>query len=349
MDEAISRAPRTRVTLKQIADAAGVHPATVSRALNPETSAMISDDTRERVIATAERLGYTPSIPARTLRHGRSDTVGIVVANLENPYTGRIIRGVENALEGRGIMALIAETQDDRDRMARVVGHLLGRNVDAIICTGARQGSDRLLRKTFDQIPVVLVDRTLEGSGLSTVAPDDVAGGRLAARHLLELGHLRLAQIEGPDDISSFRRRSAGFVAEVAEWSGELAKVGDVALEPTVEEGRRLTELILDEDDPPTAIFAQNDLMALGVLAALKERRLTCPDDISLVGYDDLPFTGFTSPPLTTIHLPGYQLGRMAAEVAVAMSEDPSHQVSDLTVTPRVTLRSSTAPMEDGR
>jgi LacI family transcriptional regulator len=347
LDEAATRGSMPRVTLKQIADQAGVHPATVSRALNRETAAMISDETRERVLATAESLGYVPNIPARTLRHGRSDTVGIVVANLENPYTGRIIRGVENALEGRGIMALVAETQDDRDRMARVVGHLLSRNVDSIICTGARQGTERLLRKTFDQIPVVLVDRTLFGSGLSTVAPDDVAGGRLAARHLLELGHRRLAQIEGPGDISSFERRSAGFLAEVAEWGSELVEADDAALEPTVEEGHRLADLLLDHDPAPTAIFAQNDLMALGVMAVLKERELVCPTDISLIGYDDLSFTEFTSPPLTTVHLPGYQLGRMAAEIAVAMAEDPSHQVTDLTVTPRVTVRSSTAAPRD--
>jgi LacI family transcriptional regulator len=331
------------VTLKQIADRAGVHPATVSRALNRETAAMISDETRERVLATAESLGYIPSIPARTLRHGRSETIGIVVADLENPYTGRIIRGVENALEGRGIMALVAETQDDADRMARVTGHLLSRNVDAIICTGARQGYDRLLRKTYEQIPVVLVDRMLPGSGLSTVAPDDIVGGRLAARHLLDLGHRRLAQLEGPTDISSFERRSAGFAAEVAEAGAELVEVTDVAVEPSVNEGRRLMSLLLDDRPAPSAVFAQNDFLALGVLAVLRDRGLRCPEDISLIGCDDLPFAEFTSPPLTTVHLPGYQLGRMAAEVAVSMTEDPSQQASDLTVTPWITIRESTA------
>lgn len=309
---------------------------------------MISEETRDRIVATAENLGYTPSIPARTLRDGRSHTMGIVVANIENEYTGRIIRGVENALEGRGIMALIGETQDDSDRMARVVSSLLSRNVDGIICTGARQSSDRLLRKTYDQVPVVLVDRSLIGSGLSTVAPDDIVGGRSAARHLLELGHRRIAQIEGSSDISSFERRSAGFAAEVADWGAELVEVGDQAFEPSVSEGRRLTDLLLDSGPCPTGIFAHNDLMALGALAAMQERGLRCPEDISLVGCDDLPITEFTSPPLTTVHLPGYQLGRMAADLAVALTEDPAQPASDLRVVPQLTVRGSTSAVIGG-
>jgi LacI family transcriptional regulator len=334
--------PAPRVTLKQIAEAAGVHPATVSRALNPESSTMISEETRDLVLAKAAELGYQPNIPARTLRDGRSETVGIVVANLENPYTGRIIRGVENALEGRGVMALVAETQDDVDRMGRVVGHLLSRSVDGIICTGARLGTERLLRKAYEQVPIVLVDRTIAGTSLPTVAPDDVIGGMIAAEHLLELGHRRLAQIAGSADISSFERRVEGFTKAVADGGGEIVGSDERAAEPSVEEGYRLMGRLLDGPARPTGVFAHNDLMALGVIAALRDRGVECPGEVSVVGYDDLPVTEFTSPPLTTVHLPGYQLGRMAADVVVAMADDPHHQPSDLTVTPRITVRGST-------
>lgn len=337
-------APKSRVTLKQIADLAGVHPATVSRALNPETSNMISEETRERVLHTAEELGYTPSIPARTLRDGRSNTMGVVVANLENAYTARMIRGVENALEGRGVMALIAETQDDPDRMSRIVTHLLGRSVDGIICTGARAGSERLMKKAYEQVPVVLVDRTLPGSGLPTVAPDDVIAGRVAAEHLLELGHRRLAQLAGPSDISSFERRAEGFSAAVIAAGADLIGAANRATEPSVDEGGRLMSTLIESGDIPTGVFVHNDLMALGVLRALSKNALACPEDVSVVGCDDLPLTEYTSPPLTTVALPGYQLGRMAAEIAVAMAEDPTHAASDLTVTPRITVRDSTSP-----
>jgi len=335
--------PSARVTLKRIAEAAGVHPATVSRALDPEKSAMISDETRALVLEKAAELDYHPSIPARTLRHGRSATIGVIVADLENPYTARMIRGIENALEGRGIMALIAETQDDVDRMGRVISNLLSRSVDAIITTAARKGTERLLRKAYAQVPVVLADRSLVGGGLFTVAPDDLLGGQLAGKHLTDLGHRTVAEVAGPSDVSSFERRSSGF-RQAAEAAGaRVIEAGDTAIEPTVPEGRRIARLIFDGQETVTGVFAHNDLMALGVLDVLHERSLRCPEDVSVVGYDDLPLTAYTTPPLTTVRLPGYQLGRMAAEIAVSLSEaegDPT----DLTIAPTLVERDSTGP-----
>jgi len=306
---------------------------------------MVSDETRSFVQEKAAELGYEPSIPARTLRHGRSDTMGVIVADLENPYTGQMVRGMENALEGRGIMALIAETQDDVDRMGRVVSHLFSRSVDAIISTAARRGTEAILNKAYQRVPVVLADRSLPGSGLRTVAPDDVLGGRLVAEHLLELGHRKVAQLIGPPGISSFERRTQGFQTTIEQGGGELIDVGDVARDPTVDEGRRLTDRLLAQGELPTAIYAQNDLMALGVLDRLTTLGYRCPQDISIVGCDDLQLTAFTSPPLTTVKLPGYQLGRMAAEMAVALAEDASVEITDLTLTPALIVRRSTAPI----
>jgi LacI family transcriptional regulator len=347
-NEAEPGASPRRVTLKRIADLAGVHPATVSRALDPEKSSMISEETRARILEKASELDYQPNIPARTLRHGRSATMGVVVADLENPYTGRIIRGIENALEGRNIMALIAETQDDVDRMGRVLTHLISRSVDAIITTAARRGTERILKKAYFQVPVVLADRSLEGAGLHTVSPDDILGGKIAAEHLIGLGHTRVAQIAGPLDISSFERRTKGFGEAMTRAGVEMVDLGEVAREPSVSEGRRLTERLLERGQPPTGIFAQNDLMALGVLDALTERGFRCPEEVSIVGYDDLPLTAYTSPPLTTVRLPGYQLGRMAAEVAVSLSEDPQAEATTLSVAPSLVVRrSSASPVAD--
>lgn len=343
-DESPRRTPSKRVTLKRIAELAGVHPATVSRALDPEKSTMISEETRARVVEKAAELDYQPNIPARTLRQSRSATMGIVVADLENPYTGRMVRGIENALEGRGIMALIAETQDDIDRMGRVLNHLISRSVDAIITTAARRGTERALKKAYNHVPVVLADRSLVGAGIHTVAPDDILGGRLAAEYLLGLGHTQLAQLTGPADISSFERRTEGFGNIVQAAGAELIEVGENAREPSVAEGRRLTEVLIRRGTMPSAIFAHNDLMALGVLDALNEFGITCPDEISIVGYDDLPLIAYTSPSLTTIRLPGYYLGRMAAEMAVALSEDPMTDASDLTIAPSLVVRKSSAP-----
>jgi LacI family transcriptional regulator len=240
-------------------------------------------------------------------------------------------------------MAMIAETQDDVDRMGRVISNLLSRSVDAIITTAARKGTERVLRKAYDQVPVVLADRSLVGGGLFTVAPDDVLGGRLAAQHLIELGHTSLVEIAGPADVSSFERRSTGFRQAAASAGVEVAEVADTAIEPTVAEGRRIARAILDTQSNVTCFFAHNDLMALGVLDVLNERGLRCPEDVSVVGYDDLPLTAYTTPALTTVRLPGYQLGRMAAEIAVSLSEadgDPT----DLTIAPTLVERESTGP-----
>lgn len=334
-------APR-RVTLKEIADAAGVHPATVSRALSRERSSLVSDDTRRVVEEKASELGYMPSMAARTLRRGRSDTIGVVVADLTNPYTSQVIRGIENALEGRGIMAFVVETQDDVERLGRVVNHLFGRSIDAIISTAARQGTEGILRKAERQVPVVLADRSLPGSGLSTVAPDDVLGASLVAQHLLSLGHRRVAQLSGPPGVSSFARRTAGFKEVIADGGGEVLDAGDSASDPNVAEGSRLTDRLLAEDEPPTAIFAQNDLLALGALSSVQAHGNRCPSDISLVGYDDMPLTEYTNPPLTTVRLPGYQLGRMAAELAVSLTEDNQAESTDLRLSPSLVVREST-------
>ncbi|HEX9853763.1 MAG TPA: LacI family DNA-binding transcriptional regulator [Acidimicrobiia bacterium] len=334
-----------RVTLREIAAHAGVHPATVSRALSDEKSAMVSDATRARVVRKAAELGYEPSIPARTLRQGRSQTMGVIVADLGNPYTGQIVRGIENALEGRGIMALIAETQDDIDRMGRVLNHLFSRSVDAIITTAARNGTEAVLNKAYRRVPVVLADRSLPGSDLRTVAPDDVLGARLVAAHLVELGHRRIALLRGPSGVSSFERRTDGFREAIEAAGAELVDLDDEAADPSIQEGRRLAGHILLLEERPTALFAENDLMAVGALDRLSHSGVRCPEDMSIVGYDDLQLTEFTSPPLTTVRLPGYQLGRFAAEMAVSLSEDETIEVTDLTLSPSLVVRGSSAPV----
>jgi LacI family transcriptional regulator len=224
-----------------------------------------------------------------------------------------------------------------------VVTHLFSRSVDAIISTAARKGTETILNGAYRQVPVVLADRSLPGSGLRTVAPDDLHGGRLVAEHLLALGHRRVAQLVGPAGVSSFERRTVGFRTAVSEGGGEVIDIGAIARDPTVDEGRKLTRRLLEAGPLPTAVFAQNDLMAVGALDTLNRAGHRCPQDISIVGYDDLPLTAFISPPLTTVRLPGYQLGRMAAEMAVALTEDVSTDITDLTLSPSLVVRASTA------
>lgn len=332
------------VTLADVAAMAGVHISTVSRALDPDKASLVGDETRERVQAAAAELGYHRDGIASGLRTGRSYTLGVVVPDLGNPFFAPVVRGIENNLEGRGLMALIAETQDDRDRMSRVLDSLRGRRVDAIIMAAARIGDERILRRAAKHVPVVLAVRSLPDSGLPAITHDDERGGRLAAEHLLELGHRRIGHIVGPDDISSFRDRAAGFRGALRGTGAELVEINETARHPGLTEGRRLMELFFDQhtDDQPTAFFIHNDLMAIGALQALAANGLTCPGDVAIVGYNDTLMTKFTTPPITTVGLPGYALGRMAADTAVTLIEGRDQPGPSLSLPPVLVPRDST-------
>jgi LacI family transcriptional regulator len=331
------------VTLKDVARRAGVHPSTVSRALDPDKGSLVRDETRARVRAAAAELGYQGDAVASGLRRGRTNTFGVVVADLGNPFIAPLLRGIENQLEGRGLMALIAETQDDPSRMSRVLDNLAARRVDAVIVTGARSGDERLLRKAQQQVPIVLAIRDLPGSGLPAITHDDERGGRLAAEHLLELGHTRIAQLPGPHDVSNFQGRGAGFRDRLADKGIEVIEPSDTGRRPILAEGHRLMDLLLAEhEELPTAIFAHNDLMAFGALEALAARGISCPRDIAVVGYTDTPMTAFTDPPITTIRLPGYELGRMAADTATMLIRDGEQPETKLSLPPVLVARAST-------
>jgi LacI family transcriptional regulator len=332
-----------KITLKDVAAKAGVHPSTASRALDPGKGSLVRDETIARVRAAAEELGYQGDAVASGLRRGRTNTFGIVVADLGNPFIAPVVRGIENHLEGRGLMALIAETRDDAGRMQRVLNNLAARRVDAVIVTGARSGDERVLRAAQRHHPIVLAVRNLPGSGIPAITHDDERGGRLAAEHLMETGHRRIAQLCGPRDISSFRERATGFRARLRDHGLTPLEVEDTAERPILAEGRRLMELLLDQyDGLPTAIFAHNDLMAFGALHALGARQLSCPQDVAIVGYNDTPMTALTAPPITTVRLPGYELGRMAADTAVTLIEDPEHDGTSLSLPPVLVPRLST-------
>ncbi len=274
-----------KVTLTDIAERAGVHPSTVSRALDQSSSHRVSAQTVNLVRQIADELGYRPDVIARGYREGKTATFGVVVADLGNPYIAPILRGIENNLESRDLMAIIAETQDDRQRFNSVVDHLMSRRVDAIITTAARDEHVPLLHSISDRIPVVLAVRSPAKSDLPYVIFDDVEGGRLAAEHLIELGHERIGQIRGPGDASPFVDRSRGFVAAVERGGGSVIEAPDVARRPTIVEGTRVMQLFLEaEEELPTAIFAHNDLMALGALKVLRLAGIPCPDSIHKVG-----------------------------------------------------------------
>jgi len=337
--------PRQQVTLKDVANRAGVHLSTASRALDDGQSRRISDATITKVRRAADELGYVRDLVATGLKRGRTHTVGVVVADLENPYNARLIRGVARTLEEHGMVALIVETGEDEERMERLLKHFMQRRVDAIITAATHLGDGELLGRVIgDRVPLVLAVRGLRGGEYSMVVHDDRGGGALAAQHLIGLGHRSIAQLKGPTDIDTFLRRCEGF-REAAEAAGVADHTVEAAATvPTMAEGKRLMELTLAAGEPVTGVFAPTDVMAVGAYEAIAGRGLRCPQDISVVGYNDVPLVGHLSPPLSTVRLPSEEVGAQAAELAVRMIAEPDHEIESIQLPASLIERRSTAP-----
>lgn len=336
-----------RVTLKDVAEHAGVDVSTVSRALSVDRTHLVNATTRVRVLQVAEELGYRGNLQASALRRGRTQTIGVVVADLSNPFIGPVLRGISQGLDGRRLLPIMTESRDSSDTLGRVCDLLLAQRVDGVICTAGRTGDKATLTRLAKETPTVLAVRRWAKSRITGVTHDDEQGGRLAAEHLFALGHTRVAQLVGPRDIGSFEDRTRGFADEIARLGGECHDVElDVHL-PTFEAGRALMSSLFDTvgANLPTAIFAQNDSMAIGAMHFASERGIRCPDDLSIIGYNDAPLTAHLTPALTTVKLPGYEVGRLAAELVVSLIEEPEQPPSSVMLAPELVVRDSTKPL----
>lgn len=335
-------ARRTSVTLNDVARAVGVHPSTVSRALDPNRRALVREATRDEIVDAAARLGYRPHMGARGLQMGRTATIGVITADLGNTFVTPIIHGIVATIEPSGFMPLIAETQDDSDRFARIIDHMLSRRVDVLIVVAARTGDRALLETTAKVVPVVIAGRPLENSPLPHVIHDDRAGAQMAASHLAALGHRSIAELKGPADVANFPRRTEGFRTAVRDGGLDDLSIDATADSPTIDEGHRLMSLLLATHTLPTGVFAQNDLMALGARAALTSAGLRVPEDVSLVGYNDLPTMGQLVPPLTTVRYPSHEIGQLAGSTALTLL--CGEQTEDVELEAQLVIRGSTAP-----
>jgi len=338
-----NRGVRRSVTLRDVAAAARVHVATASRALDSQTAHPVSPETRARVKQVAEELGYQHHMMARGLRRGFSSTVGVVVADLGNAYTAPVLRGLQSRLEAAEYMALMTESRDDPQVLARAVGHLLGRQVDGLVVMAVRSGDLDQVLGWASRVPVVLAVRGLPGSGVPAVTHDDLGGARLAAAHLAQLGHRRVVQLPGPPDMQPFKDRDDGFAEAAAELGLEAWAVPP-ASRPVFEEGRRLMSVALRDLDGTTAVFAHNDAMAMGAIRALRDAGLRCPDDVSVIGYNDVPMADYLDPPLTTIRLDGSDIGHQAGEAVLAAIRGLPLPNSGAPAPAELVVRASTAP-----
>lgn len=333
-------------TLRDVARVAGVHPGTVSRALNPQTRGLVNEHTARRVLAAAEELGYRPNPIARGLRTNRSNTIGVLVPDLLNPLFAAVVRGIEDGLREAGYTPLIANTDNDAERERMAYDAMSDRQVDGFIAATATR-DHWLLADQVDTGPkLVLVNRRVDSDAIPAVTGDDHEGVRLAVEHLAELGHRRIAHIAGAQTLYTGWCRHEGFVDGMRAGGLELDE-GLIVFSKafTEREGARCCGELLERRRDFTAIVAANDLLALGCYDALEQRGLRCPENVSVVGYNDMPFVHRFRPALTTIRVPHYELGATAAELMLEQLQGVDAPPRQLALAPELIVRASTGPL----
>ncbi len=321
-----------------VAQRCGVSPSTVSRILNG--TAVVSDEKRAAVEQAIADLGFVPNPVARGLAGGRSWSVGVVTQTIDSPFFGTALRGIEDEIDRTGYIALFVSGHWNTEEELRCIEALRARRVDGIIVLAGRLG-DTALRTCARTMPVVVTGRLLKAPHLFSLHFDNVSGAQLATEHLLQLGHRRIAFIAGVPGHADAVEREQGY-------RQALAAAGIAANENLIlpgqfheESGRLAMEQLLLSRHRFSAVLAANDQMAFGAALALHQRGLRIPQDVSLVGFDDLATSTFALPPLTTVHQPGYELGRLAAAAMLQLlaGQKPTIEMP----APRLVVRESTS------
>ncbi|SDG60502.1 LacI family transcriptional regulator [Lentzea fradiae] len=328
------------VGIRDVAQHAGVSNATVSNVLNRPD--VVAPATRQRVLAAIEELGFVRNESARQLRAGRSRVLAYVVLDAANPFFTDVARGVEDAARDAGLALFLCNSASDGNREREYLELLHEQRVEGILITPVDAESAQLLDRGT---PVVLVDRGATDGTRCSVAVDDVLGGELAVTHLIENGHTRMAMVGGPLSIQQVRDRREGALRAV-EAAG-LPADALTFLETRglqVGEGRNAGERLvgLPSSRRPTAAFCANDLLALGLLQSMTQQGLRVPDDLAVVGYDDIEFAAAAAVPLTSVRQPREQLGRTATRLLLGENE-PGHEHRHVKFQPELVVRASTA------
>jgi LacI family transcriptional regulator len=340
------RAGLGRSGMREVAQAAGVSVSTVANVLSRPS--IVAPQTRHRVEQAMAAVGYVPHGPARQLRGVPSPIVGSITLDLANPFYAELNRGIEDALSEAGCMVLACSTDLQPAKEKQLLGLLQEQAVRGIIISPIDPDPTLLLQVSQRGTPVILIDHPRRQLDLCAVAVDDVAGGELAAEHLVSLGHRRIAFLAGAIDPGPVARRREGVrLALTAAGLDPARALVDVRMSDhhrsSVSAAARAVAQILATRPAPTAIICLNDTAALGVLEGLDAAGVRVPDEISVVGYDDLHFAARLSPALTTVHQPKHQLGRAAAELLLDEA-NPDHTHRETHFRPALKVRASTAP-----
>ncbi|MGK3206164.1 LacI family DNA-binding transcriptional regulator [Amycolatopsis kentuckyensis] len=326
------------VGIKDVAKRAGVSIGTVSNVVNRPH--VVAAATRNRVLSVIEELGYVRDESARQLRAGRSRIMGLLVLDLGNPFFVDVARGAEQAAHAEGLNIITCNSGQRSDLEASYLAMFAEQRVRGVLLSPVGTSGEALRAFRRSGTPYVFVDRKAPTSEASSVAVDDIAGGALAGRHLLETGHHRIAFVNGPAILAQCRDREQGLRTALTGAAVELTVLEAIGLD--VASGRDAGARLLGTIPRPTAVFCANDLLALGVLQAMVGAGVRVPDEMAIVGYDDIEFAGAAAVPLTSVRQPAQRLGRTAAELLLAETADTTVEHQAVVFTPELVVREST-------
>ncbi|EQB4044078.1 ribose operon transcriptional repressor RbsR [Cronobacter sakazakii] len=326
--------------MKDVARLAGVSTSTVSHVINKDR--FVSEAIRLRVEDAIRTLNYAPSALARSLKLNQTRTIGMLITASSNPFFSELVRGVERSCFERGYSLVLCNTDGDEQRMNRNLETLLQKRVDGLLllCTETHQPSPAIMKR-YPAIPTVMMDWSPFDGGSDVIQDNSLLGGDIATRYLIDNGYTRIACVTGPLDKTPARLRLEGYRTAMQRAGLPVAEGYEVIGDFEFAGGLRAMQSLLALPEPPQAVFMGNDAMAVGAYQALYQAGLRIPQDIALVGYDDIELASYMTPPLTTIHQPKDELGELAIDVLIHRMAQPELQQQRLQLTPVLTVRGS--------
>jgi DNA-binding LacI/PurR family transcriptional regulator len=334
---------KSGLSIKDIARAANVSHSTVSRALR--NSPLVNFETAEQIRKIARDANFRISAVARSLATGRTNTFGVVVTTIADPFAAEVVQGIEDEANTHGYSVILANSGANPDREMKVVHSFEERRVDGILVTSSRVGNLYLGHLAEMKVPIVLINNQHPGEFVSSVMIDNLAASEEAARHLIQLGHRRIAYIGDRGGFQSERERHEGYKTTLASagipYLPELVCQAD----STPDGAMQAVDQLLALDQPPTALFCYNDITAVGALLAARRHGCKVPDDLSVMGFDDLPLASYLNPTLTTIRQPMREMGRQATNILFRLL-DGADVENSRRVQGQLIVRESTGPLQ---
>ena len=313
---------KKKSTIYDVAKIAGVSPSTISRVMN--TPEIVAEDTRQKVMNAVKELAYIPNMIAANMPRRRTNYIGLIIPDITNIFFSNLVRGVQDVCEKNGYSVLVVNSDDSQEKEGRYLKLLYSRRVDGVILTVAGYREEEFPEEELSllkKMNIVLIDREINGMTTPIVKVNNFAGAYSAVKYLLTMGHKKIMYLAGIKGTKTNQEREKGYLSALKEarisWKKELT--ADFRLDTAYHKIMYHWPQLKNSDEPPTAIFAANDLMAIGALKAFTQLKIRVPEDISIIGFDNIPFSDCTYPPLTTIAQPTYQMGQKAVETLLKL------------------------------